>query len=96
MWSVGILTYELLFGRVPFEITTERDFIKIVIFILINKGWGRNQILKGNKGERCSEIVHFDMPEERSKRQVHSSRVTGTSFHYKPGDSFNCRDVLTI
>jgi len=29
---VGILTYELLFGRVPFDITTERDFIKIVKF----------------------------------------------------------------
>jgi hypothetical protein len=27
---VGILTYELLFGRVPFDINTERDFIKIV------------------------------------------------------------------
>jgi len=37
VWSVGILTYELLFGRVPFEITTERDFIKIVIFILLKK-----------------------------------------------------------
>lgn len=30
VWSVGILTYELLFGRVPFEIQTEQDFIKIV------------------------------------------------------------------
>ena len=30
VWSVGILTYELLFGRVPFEITTEQDFMKIV------------------------------------------------------------------
>ena len=24
------MTYELLFGRVPFDINTERDFIKIV------------------------------------------------------------------
>lgn len=93
---MGILTYELLFGRVPFEITTERDFIKIVKFILINKGRGWNKVLKSNKGKRCSKIVHFDMPEKRSKRQVHSSRVTGTSFYYQPGDSFNCRDVLTI
>lgn len=34
VWSVGILTYELLFGRVPFEITTEQDFMKIVRLIL--------------------------------------------------------------
>ncbi len=34
VWSVGILTYELLFGRVPFEITNEQDFIKIVDIIL--------------------------------------------------------------
>jgi len=30
VWSVGIMTYELLFGKVPFEIENERDFIKIV------------------------------------------------------------------
>ncbi len=41
VWSVGILTYELLFGRVPFEITTERDFIKIVI-LRHNLGVRRN------------------------------------------------------
>lgn len=34
VWSVGILTYELLFGRVPFEITTEQDFMKIVSTLL--------------------------------------------------------------
>ena len=34
VWSVGILTYELLFGKVPFEIQTEQDFIKIVSFLL--------------------------------------------------------------
>lgn len=31
IWSVGILTYELLFGKVPFEIQTEQDFVKIVL-----------------------------------------------------------------
>ena len=35
VWSVGVLTYELLFGRVPFEIVTEKDFIKIVIVFLL-------------------------------------------------------------
>ena len=31
MWSVGVLTYELLLGRVPFEIANERDFARIVL-----------------------------------------------------------------
>lgn len=30
VWSVGILTYELLYGRVPFEIVSQLDFAKIV------------------------------------------------------------------
>lgn len=34
VWSVGILTYELLFGKVPFEIQTEQDFVKIVRNVL--------------------------------------------------------------
>ena len=28
--NAGILTYELLFGRVPFEIRTEEDLVKVV------------------------------------------------------------------
>jgi serine/threonine protein kinase len=30
IWAVGILTYELLIGRVPFKINTEADMAKIV------------------------------------------------------------------
>ena len=30
VWGLGILAYELLLGRVPFEITSEKDFLKIV------------------------------------------------------------------
>ena len=30
MWSVGILTYELLVGDIPFEISSEQELIKII------------------------------------------------------------------
>jgi aurora kinase A len=30
VWNVGILAYELLYGRVPFEIRTEEDLVKVV------------------------------------------------------------------
>jgi serine/threonine protein kinase len=30
IWSVGILTYELLVGDIPFEISSEQELIKIV------------------------------------------------------------------
>lgn len=30
VWNIGILTYELLYGRVPFEIRTEEDLIKVI------------------------------------------------------------------
>jgi serine/threonine protein kinase len=29
-FNKGILTYELLYGRVPFEIRTEEDLVKVV------------------------------------------------------------------
>ena len=30
IWNLGVLAYELLYGRVPFEIRSEEDLIKIV------------------------------------------------------------------
>lgn len=30
VWCIGILTFELLYGRVPFEIREQEDFQKIV------------------------------------------------------------------
>lgn len=30
IFNLGILTYELLYGRVPFEIRTEEDLVKVV------------------------------------------------------------------
>jgi serine/threonine protein kinase len=34
IWNIGILTYELLYGRVPFEIRCEDDLQKVVIVLL--------------------------------------------------------------
>lgn len=30
VWNIGILTYELLYGRVPFEIRNEEDLVKVI------------------------------------------------------------------
>ena len=30
IWCIGVLTYEVLFGRAPFEIRTPQDFYKIL------------------------------------------------------------------
>lgn len=30
IWNIGILTYELMFGQVPFEIRSEGDLMKVV------------------------------------------------------------------
>lgn len=30
IWAIGILTYELLIGKIPFKINSEEDLIKIV------------------------------------------------------------------
>lgn len=30
IWSIGILTYELLYGTIPFEIRHHNDMVKIV------------------------------------------------------------------
>ena len=31
VWAIGILTYELLVGRIPFQISSEADLAKIVL-----------------------------------------------------------------
>jgi serine/threonine protein kinase len=30
VWNVGVMAYELLYGRIPFEIRSEEDLVKIV------------------------------------------------------------------
>lgn len=35
LWGIGILTYELLVGKVPFKIVTQNDLKKIVHYRLI-------------------------------------------------------------
>ena len=30
IWNIGVLTYELLYGKVPFEVRTEEDLSKII------------------------------------------------------------------
>lgn len=34
MWSIGVLSYEMLVGRIPFKINTPDDLHKIVLFAL--------------------------------------------------------------
>ena len=35
IWSIGVLTYELLYGTIPFEIRHIDDLIKIVPYIIM-------------------------------------------------------------
>jgi serine/threonine protein kinase len=35
IWAIGILTYELLIGKIPFKISSEEDLIKIVKFCVM-------------------------------------------------------------
>jgi aurora kinase len=35
VWAIGILTYELLVGEIPFEIECEEELVKIVNFYII-------------------------------------------------------------
>jgi serine/threonine protein kinase len=35
LWAIGVLTYELLVGKVPFKIVCESDLQKIVMNSLI-------------------------------------------------------------
>ncbi len=30
IWNIGILVYELIYGKIPFDIRCERDLVKIV------------------------------------------------------------------
>lgn len=65
VWSVGVLTYELLFGKVPFEITTEQDFVKIV-FCVFTIDRRRDSFFKGNKDLKRGKIVYPNMSLKRS------------------------------
>ena len=94
VWSVGILTYELLFGRVPFEITTERDFIKIVT-LRHNLGVRWNKVFKGDKDQWRCKIIHSDLFEKGPQRKIHSTITFRASIYLKSGSCFNGVNVLT-